>query len=74
MDAADAPESKLTARIGKVARRSLALHGYTTYADLSGVTAAELLRIHGIGPKAIRILEGELASRGRTFAGQDGAP
>jgi len=32
------------------------------------VTAAELLAIHGVGPKAIRILEEELAARELAFA------
>jgi hypothetical protein len=32
------------------------------------VTPAQLLRIHGVGPKAIRILEEELAARGLAFA------
>ena len=60
--------SELTPRIGRVARRELALHGYTRYAQLAEVTAADLLRIHGIGPKAIRLLEEELAARGSAFA------
>lgn len=60
-------DSELTPRIGKVARRELGNHGYRTYADLTNVSAAELLRIHGVGPKAIRILAEELADRGLTF-------
>lgn len=54
--------------IGKVARRELALNGYTRYEQLTQVSSAELLRIHGIGPKAIRILAEELATRGLAFA------
>ncbi len=46
----------------------LTLHGYTRYEQLTSVTARELLSLHGIGPKAIRILEEELAARGLTFA------
>jgi predicted flap endonuclease-1-like 5' DNA nuclease len=53
--------------IGRTARRALALDGYTTYAQLTRVTAADLLRIHGVGPKAIRILEDELRARGQAF-------
>ncbi len=56
-------------RLGRTARRALALDGYTRYDQLTGVTAAELLRIHGVGPKAIRILAEELAERGLAFAG-----
>lgn len=56
--------------IGKVAARELAANGYTRYEQLTTVSAETLLRIHGIGPKAIRILDAELAERGLTF-GED---
>ena len=46
----------------------LTLHGYTRYEQLTSVTARGLLSLHGIGPKAIRILEEELAARGLAFA------
>jgi predicted flap endonuclease-1-like 5' DNA nuclease len=55
--------------IGKVARRELALNGYMTYEQLTHVSAKQLLAIHGIGPKAIRILGEELSARGLSFAG-----
>ena len=55
--------------IGKVANRELEANGYTTYDQLTRVSAEELLRIHGIGPKSIRILGEELAARGLSFAG-----
>lgn len=66
-DAGEAGE--LTPRIGRVARRELARHGYTRYEQLTAVSAAELLAIHGVGPKAVRILAEELAARGSGFAG-----
>jgi predicted flap endonuclease-1-like 5' DNA nuclease len=55
-------------RMGKVAPRELAIHGYTRFDQLTRVTRAQLLAIHGVGPKAIRILEEELAARGLSFA------
>jgi predicted flap endonuclease-1-like 5' DNA nuclease len=61
------PTTKLTPRMGKLATRELANHGYTRYDQLTRVSAVELLRIHGIGPKAIRILDEELAGRGLAF-------
>ena len=61
-------ESELTPRIGKVATRELAFNGITRYEQLTAVTAKELLAIHGVGPKAVRILAEELASRGQSFA------
>ena len=63
--------SDLTPRIGKVARRELALNGYTRYEQVASVTPGTLLRIHGVGPKAVRILAEELAARRMAFA-EDG--
>lgn len=63
-----ATESEFSHGLGKVATRALALNDYIRYEQLTGVAAAELLRIHGIGPKAIRILREELADRGLSFA------
>jgi len=54
--------------IGRVAKRALAAKGLTRYDQLSGVSRRELLAIHGIGPKAVRILGEELARRGASFA------
>ena len=62
-------QSELPHAIGKVARRELALNGFTDLESLTVVSAAELLAIHGVGPKAIRILGEELAGRGQDFAG-----
>ncbi|WP_369678926.1 mycofactocin system transcriptional regulator [Saccharopolyspora antimicrobica] len=63
-----AVQTEFTPRIGKVARRELAVHGFTRYAQLTDVTPADLLKIHGVGPKAIRILGEELAEQGLSFA------
>ena len=63
-----AAPTELTQRIGKVARRELALNGYTQYKQLTTVTAKQLLKIHGVGLKAIRILEEELEARDMAFA------
>lgn len=64
------PEGReLTPRIGKVARRGLAAHGITTYEQLTTRTTQELLAIHGVGPKAVRILAEELDGLGLGFAG-----
>ena len=59
--------TELTPRIGRPATAALTLAGYTTYASLTRATAKELLAIHGVGPKAIRILEEELARQGLAF-------
>lgn len=57
-------ESELPASMGKVARRELALHGFTRLDQFDGVSAMELLAIHGVGPKAIRILREHLEPEG----------
>ena len=68
MEARIPADGEFTPRIGKVARRALALHGYTRYEQLPTVTAATLLKIHGVGPKAIRILAEDLEAHGLSFA------
>jgi predicted flap endonuclease-1-like 5' DNA nuclease len=60
--------SELTPRIGTVAIRALALDGITRYEQLADRGERELLSIHGVGPKAVRILAEELATRGQSFA------
>ena len=61
------PDSEYPHAIGAVATRELAGHGYTTYARLAEASEKELLAIHGVGAKAVRILAGELAARGLSF-------
>lgn len=50
--------------MGKVARRELALQGFTRLDQFDGVSESALLAIHGVGPKAIRILREHLESLG----------
>lgn len=61
-------ESELPASMGKVSRRELALHGLTRLEQFDGLSEKALLEIHGVGPKAIRILREHLASTGLTLA------
>lgn len=48
--------------------RALADEGITTFAQLTTRSSKALLALHGVGPKSIRILGEELATRGLTFA------
>ena len=61
-------QSELPHAIGKVARRELALNGFADLESLTTTSAGELLAIHGVGPKAVRILAAELAAQGLSFA------
>ncbi len=54
--------------IGQVAKRELAAAGYTDLRQLTRVTERELLAMHGVGPKAIRILKEALKEKGLSFA------
>ncbi|RCV56293.1 helix-hairpin-helix domain-containing protein [Marinitenerispora sediminis] len=63
-----AQPSEFPPAIGRPAHRALVAHGYTTYDQLTKVTSKEILKLHGVGPKAIRILEAELAAKGLAFA------
>lgn len=60
-------ESEFPPSLGKVARRELAVHGITRFDQLTSRSALDLLRIHGVGPKAVRILAEELHARGLRF-------
>ncbi len=54
--------------IGKPATRALAAAGITTLDQVATRSEAELLAMHGVGPKAVRILGEALAERGSSFA------
>ena len=53
--------------IGSPATRALAEAGITTLEQVGQHRAADLLALHGVGPKAIAILRSALADRGETF-------
>lgn len=61
------PVGDLPDAIGKTAARELALHGITDLERVATHSRKELLAIHGVGPKAIRILAEALAARGLAF-------
>jgi len=49
--------------MGKVAPRELTANGIQTLKQAAQYTEKELLAIHGVGPKAVRIIKEELAKR-----------
>jgi len=63
----EAPEGPdaLPRTIGKPAIRALLLAGISTLSQASEHTEAELLDLHGVGPRAIRILRAALQANGR---------
>lgn len=54
-------------KIGAPATRALAAHGTTRLEQIADRSEAELLALHGFGPKALRIIKEALAARGQSM-------
>ena len=54
-------------RIGRPATGALLAHGVTTLEQVAQWRKAELLALHGVGPKAVEILRAALAEAGLGF-------
>jgi hypothetical protein len=54
--------------IGRPATDALLTAGYTRLEQLASVREIDIKRLHGVGPKAIKILRAMLAERGLSFA------
>ena len=62
-------------KIGAPATRALEAAGYTHLEQLTKVTETELGQLHGMGPKALRILRETLQAQGLSFKpGEAGKP
>ena len=53
--------------VGAPATRALVGAGYTKLTELADVPVAELKKLHGMGPKALRLLQEALEETGRTL-------
>ena len=60
--------SDLPPGLSNPARRALAAAGITTLAECARISEAELLKLHGLGPKGVRLIGEALAKRGLKFA------
>lgn len=60
------PQSDLP-NIGAPATRALDHEGYTSLKQLTKISEAELAQLHGVGPKAVRILKETLKANGLSF-------
>jgi hypothetical protein len=67
-------ESDLPAKLSQPAQRALAAAGYQRLEQLSGITEAELGRLHGIGPNALDQLRSALKEKGLSFASDQNGP
>ena len=61
------PEAGLPGNIGAPATRALTAAGYTRLSQLANVPAAELKKLHGVGPKALRLLQEALEQHGMSL-------
>lgn len=51
-------------RIGTPASRGLGAAGFTALRQLAGVPREDLAKLHGVGPKALNIIEAALKEHG----------
>ena len=61
------PGTGLPGNIGAPAARALIAAGYTELGQLADVPAADLKKLHGVGPKALRLLQEALARQGKSL-------
>ena len=58
-------------KISGPANAALSVIGITRLEQLTAMTEAQLLQLHGMGPKGIRILRAALAEKGLSFRQED---
>lgn len=61
------PIGDLPDEIGKTAARELSVHGINTLQKVANHSERELLAIHGVGPKAVRLLGEAMSAKGLGF-------
>lgn len=62
------PEKLPFPKLSQPALRALAAAGYTHLGQLADARTADLLALHGFGPKALPALRAALAAQNLTFA------
>jgi hypothetical protein len=55
-------------KTGAPATRALNGAGYTSLRKLAGVSRSDLAKLHGMGPKALAVVEAELERHGLALA------
>ncbi len=55
-------------KTSRPATDALLAAGYTRLEELANVSEKEILKLHGMGPKALVMLKAELEARGLSFA------
>ena len=65
------PQHDLPAGLAKPALRALTTAGYTRLDQFTTIKEADLLKLHGIGPKALGLIRNALKAKGQSFADPD---
>ncbi len=60
--------SDLPGELARPAKRALAEAGYSRLEQFTEVSEAEVMKLHGMGPKAMGQIRRALAERGQSFA------
>ncbi|GAA5528790.1 DNA-binding protein [Herpetosiphon gulosus] len=68
MNASEQSTEDFPSKLSQPALRALHNAGYRSLAQLTQVSARELGKLHGMGPKGIRQLHEALAAKGLAFA------
>jgi DNA-directed RNA polymerase alpha subunit len=61
-------DSELPAKLSKPAQRALTAAGYSRLEQFTTLREAEVLKLHGMGPKAMDQIRQALAAKGLSFA------
>jgi predicted flap endonuclease-1-like 5' DNA nuclease len=64
MSTTDKPTDAFPKGTGQPAIRALNGAGYIKFEQLAGASESELLKLHGVGPKSIRVINEALAAKG----------
>ena len=64
-------DHQLPEGLGSPARRALEAAGIETLEDLTKISEAELLKLHGMGPKALGVLRESMKDNGLCFANDE---
>lgn len=65
------PANDFPPGVAQPAQRALASIGITRLDEVATISETKLKNLHGVGPKAIRILREALAERGLSFAAEE---
>lgn len=69
----DEPKSGLPVGLGRPARRTLTGAGYSRLEQFTAISEVEILRLHGMGPRALDRLRRDLEANGMSFASGGGS-